>query len=114
MHYPVPWQCAEKFKSSEQATQTRDFFQLVIALYHEKTQLESLSQQDIVLIESFNFILFKMNKLKYFFYAKKAANIWIVHLKDQKLDTKVIYNFLKCCNSKIVNINVSFNRPSTF
>jgi len=52
MHYPVPWQCAEKFKSSEEATQTRDFFQLVIALYHDKTQLESLSQQDIVLIES--------------------------------------------------------------
>ena len=48
MHYPVPWQCAEKFKSSEDSSQIRDYFQLVIVLYHEKNNVDSLSHQDIV------------------------------------------------------------------
>jgi hypothetical protein len=106
MHYQVPWQCAEKFKSSEDSNQTRDFFQLVIVVYHEKRNFETLLQRDIV-FQFFLFANFNVKMFNFIYLQKiKAANIWVVHLKDQKLNTKIIYNFLKCCNSKIVNINV--------
>ena len=82
MHVNVPDECLERFQASERANTTRTHYHVVVALFRRREELPLTSHNDI------------------------ASNIYVLHLRDTKLASKVVSTYAKCLNNQIISISV--------
>lgn len=103
--FNTPNGLADLIEQSKAKSEVLNEYQVVLVLYRDLEDFETLAPNDIV---SSIFMILILIYLFDFIFVNKAASFWVVHLKDSKMDTKILYNYLKCANSNVININVSF------
>lgn len=81
MSFKVPDECKESFKDSNSGV-LRNKYHLAIILFQDAEEIQS--SQTVM------------------------ANIFVYHLKDNRMETRCIHNYLKCSNNSIISLTVSF------
>lgn len=80
MYFQIPEEC-QKVANGEQ--QVKRVYPVVLILYREDTL--DITLNDIV------------------------CSAWIIHLKDTQMKTKILFNYTKCLNNRIITMNQIYN-----
>jgi hypothetical protein len=82
LSFKVPNDCLNEFQTIEKQNEMRTYFPIVLFIYRDREELESLNPEDIV------------------------GKIWVLHLKDKKMSNKILNNYGKCLNNRLLNMTV--------
>ncbi|CAF0876535.1 unnamed protein product [Brachionus calyciflorus] len=78
LYYEIPEECNESFKEIESNNTLRNVYHVAVILF--KDDIESISFDSVI------------------------ANINIYHLKDKKMETRLLHNYLKCLNNTTISL----------
>lgn len=80
IYFEIPKECQSSPNPENQIKKT---YPVVFILYRESTV--GITSNDIV------------------------CSVWIIHLKDTQMKTKILYNYTKCMNNRIITMNQIYN-----
>ncbi len=81
LEFKIPDECVNLFKMDQNENKVKTVYPVVVCIYNEEENLKDLNNNDII------------------------ASIWVIHLKDTKMSSKILYNYNKCLNNQIIIIN---------
>jgi hypothetical protein len=84
MHFPIPETCVDAFLLETNKDQMKTTYPVVVCIYNEKEKLDQFRPDEII------------------------ASIWVIHLKDRKMSNKILYNYNKCLNNRIIIANTIY------
>ena len=82
--FKIPDKCIDLFEREQDENSVKTTYPVVVCIYNEQDSLSNLKGNDTI------------------------ASIWILHLKDKKMTTKILYNYNKCLNNQIIIVNKIF------
>ena len=84
LHFPIPDTLADVFRQDDAKDQVKTTYPVVVCIYNEHEKLDQFKQDEII------------------------ASIWVIHLKDKKMNNKILYNYNKCLNNRIIIVNTIY------